>query len=368
MNIYAKIAQRYDAMFIQELSNVPDNPDNTGPVIRQLFSDVNLKSGDQHSMSISERVGGSGAEQYVVIYKHDKLTLLENYIYDDSLSQFTREPHIVKLKVDSENFYVSNIHTKPDDAFDEIYALENVADSLIGTDSDILLLGDLNADCSYFDEDDDWNAFNLIGEGYQNMISNGWDTTVATSTTCTYDRMVLSPSMATKYVPYTGKLLAFDDPSKGGFDMNDVIADGCALGYLSCSATINEAALKVSDHYPVEISLRFAGATVIGCSDGGNYGDGGISSFSDQQVADTLSFVNSASISTLDSCTGITNSEATNLVAGAPFTAIGTIGSDEITGASPGHIDSISAISDASSDNDLLRLRDCAPATSSCSN
>jgi hypothetical protein len=68
----------------------------------------------------------------------------------------------------------------------------------------------------------------------------------------------------------------------------------------------------------------------------------------------------------LDACTGISSSEAANIAAGAPYSAIGTIGSDEATGAISDHIDSVSGISDASSDNDLVRLRNCAPVTNSC--
>ena len=63
---------------------------------------------------------------------------------------------------------------------------------------------------------------------------------------------------------------------------------------------------------------------------------------------------------------GISSSEANNLVAGAPFSGLGTLGSDESTGAISEHIDSVSGISDATSDNDLVQLRNCAPTTNSC--
>jgi endonuclease/exonuclease/phosphatase family metal-dependent hydrolase len=367
-DIYVNIALKFDIMLIQELSNVPDRSDNTGPVIRQLLGEINIASANQHSMSVSPRVGDAGAEQYVIIYKHQKLNLIENFVYNDTVNDFEREPYVVRMQAGGENFYIGNIHTKPDFAQSEIYALKDVAHFIDDTDADIIIAGDYNADCSYFNEGSDWSGFELLGEGYFNVIDDSWDTTVG-STICTYDRILISSSLTDDLVSGSGKILLFDDPAQGGWDMNDILTDGCSLGYISCSATYNDAAKKVSDHYPVEMTLRFSnsgGGGVVGCNDGGNYGNGGISSFTGQQVADTLALVNGSTATVLDACTGISTSEASYLANGAPYTAIGTIGADESTGTTPGHIDSVSGISDAGSDNDLVRLRNCAQVTSSC--
>lgn len=100
----------------------------------------------------------------------------------------------------------------------------------------------------------------------------------------------------------------------------------------------------------------------------GIYGDGNAGAeYTKQQVDDVLNFVNSVSQAILDTCTGISSSEAVNLFNGKPYNGIGTLGADETAGEVPGHIDSVSYISETSSDNDLVRLRVCAPVTTSCS-
>ena len=84
-----------------------------------------------------------------------------------------------------------NIHTDPDEAEKEIPALKQTAlNAQTETgEQDIIILGDFNADCTYFDENTLVTAF--PAPDYTGIISNTEDTTVK-STTCTYDRIIIT--------------------------------------------------------------------------------------------------------------------------------------------------------------------------------
>jgi len=257
-DVILNIAKRYDALFIQELREAPDSLDNTGPAIRQFLDEMNTVAGNKYSISTSIRVGDNNAEQYVILYNHQKISVIDNFTYNDTSSQFVREPYVVRLQVGTERFYVSNVHIDPNNAVSEVEALTDVAHSLEPVDDKILLLGDLNADCGFFNETTAWPDITLIGEGYVNLIDNSWDTTVFTTTDCTYDRLLFSPALLSYAQSATARAFYFNSPSEGGFDLAPVLSDGCTSGYISCSATLLDAAKEVTDHYPVEVRMQFS--------------------------------------------------------------------------------------------------------------
>ena len=100
-------------------------------------------------------------------------------------------------------------------------ALTEVRDHFTN-ESDFLILGDLNADCTYFDE-----------SPYKNPIFNHWlignevDTNLAKSS-CTYDRIIITDGAMEDYAGNSG-VFRFD-----------LMYD---LPYIE--------AKKASDHYPV---------------------------------------------------------------------------------------------------------------------
>jgi predicted extracellular nuclease len=53
---------------------------------------------------------------------------------------------------------------------------------------DVILLGDLNADCSYYDED----SIDPLRTGYEWLVPNNADTNVSDSTSCAYDRIIVT--------------------------------------------------------------------------------------------------------------------------------------------------------------------------------
>ena len=126
-------------------------------------------------------------------------------------------------------------HIKPEDAFDEMAALADVAEAVADpTEGDVIVLGDFNADCSYFRESDP-HPFRTAT--YHWIIGDAVKTAVKTD--CTYDRIVLRDgTFGSEYVPNSAQVFRFDD----------------AFG-LSDRAFVED----VSDHYPVFAEYRTTG-------------------------------------------------------------------------------------------------------------
>ena len=154
-----------------------------------------------------------------------------SYTYDDSvLDLFHREPLLASFSTvnGTFDFVLATIHTDPDEATEEIDSLplviENAKDHFQG-ELDVIVLGDLNADCSYFDEDD--MTCPLRNSAYTWLISNDMDTNLA-ATSCTYDRIVITKDTVSEYMNVAGVYR---------FDQVEGLSE--------------EEAKDVSDHYPV---------------------------------------------------------------------------------------------------------------------
>ncbi len=96
------------------------------------------------------------------------------------------------------------IHADPDEAEKEISALPDVimdAQNNFAGEDDFIVLGDLNADCSYFDEEDTTNP--LRSNQYTWIIDNTQDTNVASSE-CTYDRIIITDGAINDYTGRSG--------------------------------------------------------------------------------------------------------------------------------------------------------------------
>ncbi len=120
-----------------------------------------------------------------------------------------------------------NTHTYPDTATLEINHLPKVvedAKSMYKGEDDFMVLGDLNADCSYFNENSQ-STFNK--SDYYWVIDNSFDTTVK-SNNCTYDRIIITTPTINDY---TGNSGVFKIDEEYNLDYHRTIA--------------------FSDHYPV---------------------------------------------------------------------------------------------------------------------
>ncbi len=134
------------------------------------------------------------------MYRVDVIEVVDSFTYQDPQDDFHREPFIAhfKIKNKSFDFILVTIHTDPDEATDEINKIPetiNYADNKVTSDTDVIVLGDLNADCprqgKYFDEDDSTSP--MRADKYTWLISNDMVTNMAVKK-CTYDRIIITES------------------------------------------------------------------------------------------------------------------------------------------------------------------------------
>jgi endonuclease/exonuclease/phosphatase family metal-dependent hydrolase len=86
---------------------------------------------------------------------------------------------------------VYNIHAKPDDVEQELSHLEQ----MISNEGNLMVLGDLNADCNYYNPED--KGF----DGWEWVITDEEDTT-SSATDCAYDRIILNADAYQEYVSH----------------------------------------------------------------------------------------------------------------------------------------------------------------------
>ncbi|EEX34340.1 MULTISPECIES: exonuclease/endonuclease/phosphatase family protein [Vibrio] len=221
--------QHYDLIAIQEIR------DKSQTAIQQLLEALNNASQHTYTMIVGERLGRSASkEQYAYVYRVDVLTPLRFYTSDDPDDVFHREPLVAHFQCPacvSPNLIVVNVHTDPDEAHEEVDALSDVVTTAIQASAiqDVLVLGDLNADCGYMNQHERETS-PLFGDGFTMLIGDDVDTTTG-KTHCAYDRLVVTNSLVPRIEH--ARVVAFDD------DLD-----------------LDEAQTKaVSDHYPVALTL-----------------------------------------------------------------------------------------------------------------
>ena len=191
---------QYDLVAIQEIKDI----DETVPY--DFLAELNNASGNFWNMSLSVRSGTqaddqSSQEQYAYYYNHSVFREIgEGELYNDSANDyFQREPYRAQFELlnasgnsSGFDFTLFTIHTKPASALAEIDALHEVIQSYQEndtTETDVILLGDLNADCSYATAQELWES-PLRQPQYNWLVNDIADTTVS-STDCAYDRIII---------------------------------------------------------------------------------------------------------------------------------------------------------------------------------
>jgi len=181
LNYYADKLDEYDLFIVQEIRDI------SGTAIEALASKL-----PAYTYIISERAGRSSSkEQYAIFYNNRALLLETTDWTSEKQNEFERPPFEATFKVNDWTFTLFIIHTKPTDVYNELTYLE----TLIGTpDDDTIVIGDLNADGSYYDED------NIVHFTTWNwMITNDMDTTVAVSDN-TYDRIIINDDTENNFI------------------------------------------------------------------------------------------------------------------------------------------------------------------------
>lgn len=183
LEYYANKLDEYDLFIIQEIRNA------SGEAIVKLANKL-----PAYKYIISERAGKtSSKEQYAVFY-NNRATLDSQYDWTpEKQSEFNRPPFQATFTVDSWTFTIYTIHTDPDEVPEELTNLENIVGSPQG---DTIIIGDLNADGTYYDED---NIEHFIDWKWK--VSNDMDTTVASgSEKWTYDRIIINDVVENNFI------------------------------------------------------------------------------------------------------------------------------------------------------------------------
>lgn len=222
MNVLADIVRTYDVVAIQEIR------DASQTALPELVALVN-SDGSQYDYVVSERLGRtSSKEQYAYIYNTQTVEITgtpETYPEPEGTDPFHRQPYIAGISSTQGNFdaVLMVIHTDPDEATEEINALDDAlayAQSVYQEENDFIIMGDFNADGSYFDEDSTSDL-----DQYHWVIDDSVDTTTK-STDYTYDRIVLT-------------------------DSSDLVGDSGVFRYDLEYGLSEDLTTDVSDHYPV---------------------------------------------------------------------------------------------------------------------
>ncbi|KAA0714020.1 Deoxyribonuclease gamma [Triplophysa tibetana] len=242
MEILIKIISRCDLSLIQEVR------DSRGKAISALLMNLNrYDTSHIYTHLESKRMGKTTyKEQYLYIYRKDMLQVQEQYqhlkLYEAAAESqvFSREPFIIRIHSPTtliKNFVLIGQHTCPKKAMKEMEGLFEVFQTIRKKwkTENVMFLGDLNAACSYTTNKGLRNVHLWSDPKFHWLIRDEQDTTVREKTHCAYDRIIIhGKELLSGIVPESAQPFNF----KQEFGLSE------------------EQALKVSDHYPVEVDLK----------------------------------------------------------------------------------------------------------------
>ncbi|GHT78278.1 deoxyribonuclease [Spirochaetia bacterium] len=224
--ILADIVSQADITAVQEVRSVGIEP------VEQFMALLP----ERYGYVIGPREGRSSSkEQYWIIYDTNKFTVLGAETWPDPEDIYERNPYAVFFKTRGKegspnfDFILIDNHIQPGGAAREIAALPEVAAWFrdLWQEPDVLIVGDFNADGTYYDE----SLLSAVfpEDEYTIIITNDTDTTVADSDN-TYDRFIVTSSAVEDYTGNYG-VIRFDELYD--FTQYHILPN------------------KVSDHYPV---------------------------------------------------------------------------------------------------------------------
>ena len=232
---FVQLIRRYDVIFLQEIRN------KNLSAVHKLSEALNNKS-KIYNYRITTPLGRSSyKEQYAYFYKKrvfEEVKISEAVIYPDKYDVFEREPFLIYLKLRKRNidFFLIGVHIKPSDVVKEVSGIKEVyhfGESYFN-DSDAIILGDLNADCSYINDKELDNIFFNRSDFFNSLIGRDEDTTTRTSTHCAYDKIITTETLSSFVKEKKAKVFNIMKEWK-----------------LS-----EKNALQISDHFPVQVELK----------------------------------------------------------------------------------------------------------------
>jgi deoxyribonuclease-1-like protein len=180
---YIEKLRDYDIFIVQEIR------DASGTAIETLAMGF-----PDHQYILSDRAGQSSSKEQYAVFYNNQATMIGSYDYQAEYQQEMQRPPL-KCTFASNNwtFTIYTVHTQPDYVFGELSVIETIIGNPVG---DTIIMGDLNADGSYYDEDNikhftDWNW----------VITNDVDTTVAASDN-TYDRIIINDATMNNFLSF----------------------------------------------------------------------------------------------------------------------------------------------------------------------
>jgi len=214
MGALGNIIDDYDILAFQEIRDESQTS----------FEKLMLEELPEYNYKLSPRLGRtSSKEQYAFIYRTG-IIVEDEMVYDDYNDVFEREPYMAKFTVGTYDFVLIVIHIKPTDAQEEIRHLQEVIDFTRGyyKDNDVFIIGDLNADCSYYEP-------GTYLTQYEWLIKDDADTTTSLSH-CAYDRII-------------------------SISKNNLVVDSGVDRFDLDEAKDEELVKAISDHYPIYMEL-----------------------------------------------------------------------------------------------------------------
>ncbi|XP_069722333.1 deoxyribonuclease gamma [Phaenicophaeus curvirostris] len=237
-----KIISRCDIALLMEIK---ENKNRVCPLLVEKLASQLKRPEEQYTCVASERLGRkSYKEQYIFIYRQHLVSVKQTYQYPDNQpgdeDAFSREPFAIWFKSPKtavKEFAIIPLHTKPETAvreIDELYDVYLDVKQRWKTEN-FIFMGDFNAGCSYVPQKQ-WKNIRLRTDSeFVWLIGDKNDTTVKTSTSCPYDRIVVrGQKLVDAVVPDSVNIFDF----QMDFQMTE------------------EQALGVSDHFPVEFELK----------------------------------------------------------------------------------------------------------------
>ncbi|KAG8007955.1 Deoxyribonuclease-1-like 1, partial [Nibea albiflora] len=240
LNILTKIISRYDIIVILEVVDI------SGESVKTLMDALNKSNKKHHyTLKISSRLGRTRyKEQFMFLYRDDMVDLVGSYQFDDQVTEggdvFARDPYILRfrcLNTVLKDLVMIPVHTKPEDSdkeLDELYDVFQHVKKKWRTDN-VMILGDFNADGMYLSKKEMKSIRIRSDKNFHWLIGDDVDTTASNRNDHTYDRIVVyGDDMLQAVVPNSAKPYNF----QRAYGLSE------------------EQALKVSDHYPVEVTLK----------------------------------------------------------------------------------------------------------------
>ena len=208
---------------VQEIKDL----DQTVPY--DFLDAINAESNATYGLVLSERSGKqeddqSSQEQYAFYYRTSRFSSDTSWLHNDSeRDEFQREPFIANFNLLSKNgtileeITLITVHTKPAEAVNETAAMHNVVETYRtnSSESNIIILGDLNVDCSYASSYE-LNQLEIRSPEYLWIVPDSADTTFSENTHCAYDRIVLTSDVDGRFFGRWGV-----DRNMSGSDVSD---------------------------------------------------------------------------------------------------------------------------------------------------